>query len=269
MRILLLGATGFIGKTIFSVLKENGHDIYGTYHSRLPEIQSDNFYPFDLTAPETIDSILTSVQPEIIISSLRGDFSRQLGLHKVLTAYIKSKPDRKLIFISTANVFDNDLNCPHTESDIPNAESDYGLYKTECENMLISALATQAIIIRIPSVWDKNCPRIQQLITYKKDGKALQMWDDLMMNYTTPTQIANVISYIIANNLEGIFHVGTRDMMKYWDFYQEIMRRLHLEAPEIDMEQLDKTYYQAVLPARSDLPENLQMTVEDVLIECC
>lgn len=270
MRILLLGATGFIGRTVFSVLKEGGHEIYGTCHSKKPEADfTDCIFPFDVEAPETIASILKSVEPEIIISSLRGDFSCQLSLHKALADYVNQNKKRKLIFISTANIFDNDLNSPHTEADEPNAESDYGLYKTECENLLREALATQAVIIRIPSVWDKSCPRIKQLIAYKEQGKSLQMWDNLMMNYATPTQIANSISYIIEINLTGIFHVGTKDMMKYWDFYKEVMRRLHLAAPEIAMEHLDKTYYQAVLPTRTDLPEELQMTVENVLAACC
>ena len=270
MRILLLGATGFIGKTIFSVLKEGGHEIYGTCHSKKPEADfSDCIFPFDVGTPETIVSILKSVKPEVIISSLRGDFSHQLRLHQILADYVNQNKAYKLIFISTANVFDNDLNSPHTEADAPDAESDYGVYKTECEKMLRDTLAEQAVIIRIPCVWDKNCPRITQLITCKEQEKALQMWDDLMMNYTTPAQIAACISYIITSHLTGIFHVGTKDMMKYWDFYQEVMRRLHFDAPPIDMEHLDKTYYQAVLPARTELPEELQMTVEDVLAACC
>lgn len=269
MRILLLGATGFIGNTIFTTLTKKGYELYGTYHRRQPDADLlPYFFPFDLQTPENINSILDSVHPEFIISSINGDFSCQLRLHEILAEYVKASESRRLIFISTANVFDNSLNDPHIESDTPDAESSYGLYKAECEHLLLSRLGSQAVILRIPSVWGKNCPRIKQLNAYKQQGKVLQMWDNLMMNYTTPTQIADWISYIIENRLTGIFHVGTKDMMKYWDFYQEIMNRLHLPAPDIAMEHLDKTYYQAVLPTRADIPENLQMCVEDVIAAC-
>lgn len=45
MRILLLGASGFVGETVFSVLNKEGYEMYGTYHSKKPDFEMpDRFF---------------------------------------------------------------------------------------------------------------------------------------------------------------------------------------------------------------------------------
>lgn len=269
MRILLLGASGFVGETVFSVLNKEGYEMYGTYHSKKPDFEMpDRFFFYDIDMPETILQILNDVQPDIIISSTRGAFANQLVAHKSVADYLKLHEKGKIIFISTANVFDHDLTRPHTESDQPDAGSEYGAFKGECEHMLTETLGSHAVILRIPFVWDKNCPRVKQILRLAEAGEPLELPDVFMANYTTPAQIASWISYIIAHNLTGIFHIGTKDMMGYADFYREIIKRKKLPAPEIVIEPLEQAEYQAVLPTRTDIPEELQMTVKDVLNSC-
>lgn len=272
MRILLLGASGFIGKTIFSSLKKDGFELYGTYCSHCPKpFGGEQWVFFDINSPRTIFDLLQTIQPDIIISSLTGNFSNQLQVHENIVSYLTKNKNCKIIFISTANVFDNDISRPHTENDVPNAESEYGLYKTACEEMLKKHLKERAIIIRIPCVWDNNCPRIHQLLDCAKNEKPLQMWDSLMINYTTPQQISTWISYIITHDLKGIFHIGTTDMMSYWEFYKKIIdtMQLSIAPPKLAVEHLPNTYYQAVLSNRTDIPGELQLTVHDVLEHCC
>ena len=77
--------------------------------------------------------IVSLIQPDIVISCLRGEFDQQLKFHKRIAEVLRNTKSR-LYFFSTTNVFDGDFSKSHVETDPPIAESDYGKYKIECEN---------------------------------------------------------------------------------------------------------------------------------------
>ena len=102
-RILILGASGYVGQAIYKELCSY-FDVYGTFYSNKSFAKNQHFFRYDLDY-DGIDEIVLQVQPTIIISALRGDFAAQIEAHIFLTEYVKTKPC-KLFFLSSANVFD-------------------------------------------------------------------------------------------------------------------------------------------------------------------
>ncbi len=265
MRILILGASGYAGQTIAKRLMED-HDVYGTYHTqkssclaanKMVQIQLDNF--------DSIKRVLDQIQPQIIISSIRGDFRLQLEVHCIIADYLLINETGKIIFISSSNVFDAAMDKPHYESDKTNSQSDYGKFKIVCEHMLQYKLKERCVIIRIPQIFGKNCPRILKLAEDTENNTPIITYPNLHMNYTTDVQIAEWIAYIIKENLSGIFHVGTKDTCNYMRFQSELSRILELKEPVFQKEMSSRKRFQAVLPGRKEIPEKLQMFVTDVL----
>ena len=85
-RILILGASGFIGQAIYKELCSY-FDVYGTYYSNKSFAKNQHFVRYDLEY-DGIDEVLSKVQPTIIISALRGDFNAQIEAHIYLTEYV-------------------------------------------------------------------------------------------------------------------------------------------------------------------------------------
>ena len=85
------------------------------------------------------------------------------------------------------------------------------------------------------------------------------------MNYTTDVQLARWVSYILKHGLRGVFHVGTRGASGYTAFLERLAARLGLPAPDFAVVRNETAAYQAVLPGRPEIPENLQLSVDDVL----
>ena len=112
---------------------------------------------------EALQSVLDAAKPEVVISCLRGDFAQQLEVHRFLADYLRERPGTRLVYLSTANVFDALNETPHIETDPPQAQSEYGCFKIACEQMLTERLGEQLLILRLPIVWGKNCPRLQIL----------------------------------------------------------------------------------------------------------
>jgi dTDP-4-dehydrorhamnose reductase len=265
MKILILGASGYAGQAIAQKLEES-HEVYGTYHTQKNGcIARNRMLQLELDKPDSIKTILDRIQPQIVISSLRGDFQLQLAAHNQIADYLLKNEVGKIIFISSANSFDAAMEKPHYESDQTDSQTDYGNFKITCERMLQEKLRDRCVIVRIPEIWGKNCPRILKLIEDTENNTPIVTYPNLYVNYTTNIQIADWISYIIKEGLDGIFHIGTKDTYDYMQFQLELSRVLGLEEPSFKKESIPQKCFQAVLPGRKEIPEKLQMRVTDVL----
>lgn len=129
-KVLLIGGTGLVGRAIKDSLSQEYHVTVTAGHH---EVEGGYQLPAEDT--DTLISILEKENPDIVISSMRGDFQAQYRFHETLADWLGGKAKR-LLFISTANVFDGDMSQPWTEEAQPNPGSDYGKYKRDCEAML-------------------------------------------------------------------------------------------------------------------------------------
>ncbi|MBI0581232.1 sugar nucleotide-binding protein [Neobacillus cucumis] len=125
----------------------------------------------------------------------------------------------RFFFFTTTNVFDGDFSKPHTETDIPISESDYGNFKIECENMLREILKDRAVIIRIPAIWGRNSPRWNLIKESIENNKIIDVYSNLVQSNVLDVQLAKQQRFIIKNKLKGIFHLVTTDMINQGDFY--------------------------------------------------
>lgn len=268
MNILVLGGSGYIGSKVREVLLTDHEVVYGTYCNKRQEDENDSdMFQFELGNDENLIQLLERTKPDLIISSLRGEFSLQLHAHEIIADFLSNQPNHRMIYISTANVYDGALEQPHVETDLPKADSEYGKFKIDCEELLLSRLKENLIIIRIPQVWGKNCPRILQLIHDMKEHLPIQTYENLYLNYTTDQQIAEWIHYIIQNDLRGIFHIGSSDICEYHQFQEQLRQALGLLDPVYQVEPSEVKLYQAVLPNRREIPESMQMTIQDMIDE--
>lgn len=265
-RLLILGASGLVGKAIAKECARN-FDVYGTCFSTETDLADDKQFQLNLRDEGAMRGILHAVQPDIIISSLRGDFDEQFTFHQNLAEAIKNKAT-VLYYISTTNVFDGDLSRHHSESDVPIANSDYGRFKVNCENMLMQLLGHRSNIIRIPGVWGKNSPRMNNLKKNLEAAEPIQAYSNLECSFLSDRQLARQIRFIVENGLTGIFHLSAVDMLKESTFVEELVGRL--TTGDINMQyntyqDKETTYYFGLVSNREDLPDDLNITHQEII----
>lgn len=258
-KVLLMGGTGLVGRAVKESLSQDYHVVPTAGHSEV-----EGGYRLPVEESDTLVEILEKENPEIVISSIRGDFQAQYSFHEKLADWLRGKPKR-LLFISTANVFDGDMSRPWTEEAQPSPESDYGKYKRDCETMLTEKLSKQLIIFRIPSVWAPDCPRIQMLREYSTSRKPLPTYPNDYVNVTLSSQVGAYAAYVLTHDLKGIFHVGSTDMVDYYEFQKMVCDLLKVQYPAFVLEDIPEKVYQAVIPSRTEIPDRLQLTVSQVL----
>lgn len=258
MRILILGAGGLAGAAIRRQLEAAGDHVYGT--CRAPR-EDAGLLRYELEEGGLAE-LLEEVEPETVVSCLRGDYDRQLEAHRIAAAYLKKKGGR-MLYLSTANVFDAEVDRPHYESDPPHAESSYGLFKITCERLLTDTLGDQLVILRPPEIWGRSAPRLKALEEANRTGGAVQVFDNDRINFTTDRQVAAWTDYILRRDLRGVFHVGSRDECTHGAFRRRLAEARGWE--RICWEPDDSTGCQSILPGRREIPEELHISVDSIL----
>ncbi len=265
-RILILGASGFIGYSIYKELCSY-FKTFGTYKTSNTQLEKNNhFFQYNIEEDDVYE-ILDIVKPTIIISALRGDLAAQLVAHNHIAEYVFSRKI-KLIFLSSANVFDAYSKYPSYEQDKTLSNSIYGHFKIKIENMLLRMPKNQVAILRMPMVFGAKSPRIQKIIQNIKDNEPVEVFPNLIMNVTTDSKVTQQIHYIINRNKSGIFHSGSSDLVHHDEFIKEIVKALSLKnAFYKQVYTTNDDRYLAVLPKYNLLPKNLQLISQEILTE--
>ncbi|MCF7569562.1 sugar nucleotide-binding protein [Sabulilitoribacter arenilitoris] len=265
-RILILGASGFLGGAIYKELCSY-FKTFGTYNIANKNFEKNHhFFQYNIEEDD-IYEILDIVKPTIIISALRGDFSKQVLVHQHLTEYVFQNKI-KLIFLSSANVFDAYSKYPSYETDKTYSTSIYGHFKIKIENMLLRLPKKQVVILRLPMVFGNQSPRVVEILKHIKEKKPIEVFPNLIINATTDTKVTQQIHYIINRNKSGIFHLGSSDLVHHDDFVKEIIKTLNNQKPIFkQVYTTNNDRYLAVLPKYNLLPKNLQLQSQDIIRE--
>lgn len=267
-KILILGENGLIGRAISKRLRcQDFAEIYGTYHSKVPRLKDGvkRFY-LDIKTPEALILWLEENKPSYVISCLRGDFEDQLELHKQLAEKIQHT-NTKLLFFSTANVFDGDLSRIHYEDDKTMAKSDYGRFKAECEDIIREILPNDSVIVRLPMVLDYDCKRIRDLKKAAKEGSAFTLYNNLHLNIETARSVARKTLRIIESKQSGLYHFGTSDEISHKAMYEQLSELLELKGIKFEVDEMEKGHFTlGTRRVQTDKPI-VRLTIESALKE--
>jgi len=146
MKVLIIGATGMLGYSLFKNLNDaNGLDVYGTVRSIKNKEQFFDdctnrlFKGVDVSYLSSIESVIEKVKPDVVLNCIglikQHSISKQhtdaIAINSLLPHQLASLCDSyssKLIHFSTDCIFDGKKGM-YTESDNPNASDLYGRSK--------------------------------------------------------------------------------------------------------------------------------------------
>ena len=262
-RILILGASGFIGNALYKELSPY-FATYGTYYSNKKYKENQQFYHFDHTQ-EDVHEVLKKIKPKLIISAVRGPFEDQIDLHQQLIEHVKLYNCR-LLLLSSSNVFDAFHNYPSYEFDKTLSESVYGRLKIKIENDIMRLAPSKYVIARLPMVYGLHAPRIKEIEALMDEKLPLEVFPNTIVNLISDRKLTQQIHYIINQKLTGIFHLGTTDLITHYDFHKRLAAKRGWD--QLVFKQVFTTNdmrYIAVLPKENKLPAHLLPTCEDVL----
>ena len=261
--ILILGGSGFIGNAIYIELSPF-YNTLGTYYNAKGYKNNSHFIYFN-HENDNLNGILEKFNPKLIISSLRGDIYSQVEAHIYMKEHVQ-KHDCRIIFISSANVFDSFRHYPSYEYDKTLSKSLYGHFKIKIENQLLNLKTGKYIILRLPMIFGLNSPRTLKIDQALKDNSPIEVFPNTVINVNSDVRLSQQIHYIINHKKTGIFHLGSVDLISHYDFIRTLVERRY-NKPGFFKQVFtsNTTRYLAVLPKENKLPRHIQPSYENVL----
>ena len=262
-KILILGASGFIGNSLYKELKSY-YNTFGTYYTKKRFDYNNHFFYFDIVEGG-LERIIKEVKPKLIISALRGPFEALTETHQFLVDLIDSSNCR-LIFLSSANVFDTFEHFPSYEYDKTLSESIYGRFKIKIENMLMSMTPTKFVLARLPMVFGKQSHRIIELDKFIDSNQPIEVFPNTIINVNNDIKLSQQIHFIINQQLTGVFHLGSTDLIHHFDFIKLIVeKRYQRKAIYKHVYTTNQMRYMAVLAKENKLPNHLLFSYTEVI----
>jgi len=230
-KILLTGASGFLGAHLVHRLSQKFH-LFGTiYHSPIPSgiRHPASVIKLDITNYRGVIASVEKINPDVIIhtaanTNLRDCEENPKGawaLNVEGTKNLAAKEiNARFIYLSTDTVFDGTGQfCK--ETDTPNPFNVYGKTKLEGENV-VTSLLPNAVTLRLALLYGWSLTRsttfTEDLIKELEQDKPIRAFTD---EYRTPLHVENlceIIEEIIEHpTIKGLSHVAGPDRVNRYE----------------------------------------------------
>jgi dTDP-4-dehydrorhamnose reductase len=220
VKILVIGANGYLGSTIYMRLKDNfNDDIYGTGRRSTKQ----NLIKIDVLKKVDIQKVL-SLKPDIIIWSIMNQEQEMLlseiGLNEIVNN-ISSKV--RLIYISTTIGIGKNQDEHITPQE---RKSDEYLAKYVNGKIVGESIVkkhSDYVIVRPGSIYGYNYngemdERMKGLLEISQTGKQYSRTANMYASFVNVEDLADAIIEIAYNDLSGIINISGERSVSHYDF---------------------------------------------------
>lgn len=232
MRILIIGASGYLGNTIYKKLKASSSDeIYGTCCSS----SGDEFLTINVLNKSDVKKLIL-LKPDIIIWSIYDPeqeiYLSKIGLNEIvsnLSEYVR------LIYVSTTVGQGKD----QSENILPHKRRDdeyfYKYINGKIEGENIVKKHNNHLIIRPGSIYGydydgKMDSRMKALFELSKTGEKYSRTANMYSSYVNVKDLADAIIELAYKDITGIINISGEKPVSYYDFYVYLAKLLKIDS---------------------------------------
>ena len=225
-KVLVIGASGFIGKKLFSVGKsQEGIELFGTgFDSSNTELTT-----LDVRDSESVKTVIRRVQPDVIIYASgvanvdRAEIEQELtdDLNANALKHISGFFQGHFIYLSTHYVFDG-MNPPYSEDDKRNPVNYYGQSKVKGED-LTKELFPKYSIVRLDTLYGYNNAQDRKTFTTEvihalSVDKHLHPDNEMGRSPILIDEVAEYIFDLIKDERQGIFQLAAETSITKYEW---------------------------------------------------
>jgi nucleoside-diphosphate-sugar epimerase len=230
MRVLVTGASGFIGGVVCRRLRERGDEVVALVRREGTQPPGTEAVLADLADGEGLAAALERVRPECVVH-LAAEIASQRdaarvtevnvgGTRRLVDACLALREKPRFVFSSTVVTGDAHGALLTEESALP-VETPYGRAKQECERMVLAG-DLPAVVIRPshvygPGGWygEELVPRLRQPGRFAVIGRGENLWDVV--------HVEDVAAAILLATSEPaasgrVYHVADDEPITFYDF---------------------------------------------------
>lgn len=234
-RILLVGSSGYLGRTLMACLQQMGQ-IVPTYRTQtlFADAYHYDFWTDDVYALiewHQIDMVVIAAN----MAYEAGDPGREFTLFKQqVELLIRGCQQCRVIYISSDGIFGGEKGY-YRESDVPRPITRYGRNLQYFEEQ-VQKLCADYCIIRPSYLYGYSLTQLDHRLAQAREqlltGEQLTYFSDMIKSPMEVKQVAEAISLLTNSKYIGIVHVAGEAMSVY-DFYREAMSSLNIPSARL------------------------------------
>lgn len=242
MKILITGASGFIGTYIVKELLDHGHKLHSLTRKKGYTIPGTKTFTGDITNPSSLQPAIENVDAVIHNAAYANDWGKRKTFYDInvtgtrnVAEACKENNIHRLLYTSTAGIygFPNNLN-PIKESDGPTPKplNDYGDTKILSENVLKEYSTLKTTIIRPPMVFGAGGKPTRILVSKVENGKAAYIGKgEKYISVVHPADVAQLFRLALDKEKEGAFNVVSFTC-SIPEMFEAISKKLNIDPPQ-------------------------------------
>lgn len=218
MKILIIGANGMLGHSLYTELKKN-HLVWGTVRNK--QWDSELISGLEIRSQNPIDAVLSQVTPDLVINCIGIIKQHKASKDKIASLEVNSlwphrlaeiceKHNAKMIHFSTDCVFSG-LKGNYIESDLADSRDTYGLSKFMGEVDYPHTLTLRTSIIG--HELNSNVSLIDWFLSQKGECKGFTK--AIYSGFPTVVVAKFLNDYIFNNFISGVYHFSSDPISKY------------------------------------------------------
>ena len=232
MRILVIGASGFVGGYLFNHYASE--EVHGTHSGKA----SEGTFPLDITSGKDVKAMFEKMRPELVFLPAAYSDVNGCQANPDLSFNVNVKGTRnvadmctnaKLVFFSSGYVFDG-KGSPYAESDKTNPVNVYGKHKLEAERIV--GCLQNSLIIRTLGVYGYGHKSKNFVMSLAKDleqGLPRQIPEDQFDQPTYVEDLVTATEKLLRAGKTGVYHVVGPESLSRYAFALEIAKAFGLD----------------------------------------
>ncbi|WP_254545938.1 sugar nucleotide-binding protein [Halomarina pelagica] len=205
-RALVVGASGFLGRSVVDRLREDGVETRGTYRSNRCDGATCRF---DLFADDPTRLPFDGCDAVVFTAHVeRTDHDRDAFVDRV-ERLLAACGDRLFVYVSSAGVFDGDAG-RYLESDEPTPKSKYGRRLRAFERRIADRFDRHCVV-RPDYLFGYSRGRLDKRLSHTRErvlaGETVAYFDDMYKSPAAVTEVAAAVAAAVTGDLRGLLHV--------------------------------------------------------------
>jgi dTDP-4-dehydrorhamnose reductase len=215
MRILVTGATGYLGRELVRAARRAGHEVVAAGHTQAADLA------LDVRDTSVVDAAIRSVAPEAVIHTAYVQDGPEAWAVNVDGSANIARAARalRLVHLSTDVVFDGVRQTAYAEADTPNPGTDYGRSKAAAEAE-VAAAHPAALVVRTSLIYGgETLSKHERVALAAADGEEdAAFFTDELRSPVQVGDLAAALLELLALDVAGPLHVAGADTVSRYDF---------------------------------------------------
>jgi len=270
-KILITGASGFLGYHLLRSSYAKGFDVFGLYNSGTISFDHSTNLQVDLRNYIDMGNIIDDIEPDIVIHAAALTDANLCQNNKELSYELNVEVTRNLagiccdyqvpfVFTSTDLVFDGRKG-NYSEEDTANPLMVYGEHKLLAERE-VERVYPSALITRCPLMFgaleSSNKNYFSSLVKALREDKRSKLFYDEYRSVCGGKSIAEGILHL-CEEVSGIVHLAGAERLSRYDFALAIADAFHLDNSLL--ESCSQKDVQMSAPRPADVSLNIQKAI--------